>query len=35
MILIVGGMGHGGYARYYTWPLPEIGFLINDAQYYY
>ena len=28
-------MGHRGYARYYTGPLPEIGFLINDAQYYY
>jgi hypothetical protein len=27
MILIVGGMGHGGYTRYYTWPLPEMGFL--------
>ena len=30
-----GGMGHGEYTRYYTGPLPEIGFLINDAQYYY
>ena len=27
MILIVGGMGHGGYTRYYTWPLPEMGFV--------
>ena len=27
MILIVGGMGHGGYTRYYTRPLPEMGFL--------
>ena len=35
VILIGGCMGHGGYTRYYTGPLPEIGFLINDAQYYY